>query len=315
MTLACCPTRCKSSTKRRRGCTIRQATVETGNLLGAFTSALRARGLSHQTVRAYTGQVERFRRWYEQAIGAFEPDGVTALDVADYRRWMQARGSKPATVNLALGALSVFFSWAVSAGLASVDPTQGVKRVPQQLPGPRWLDRRAVGALVRAVTRYGTPRDRALITLLLHTGLRVSEACDLRVSDVEIRERSGKVRVRMGKGGKYREVPLNVTVRKVLAEYLEVHPGGEWFFVNRMRGKLSPRSAERAVARYARLAGLEDVTPHALRHTFCKMLVDAGESLDRVAALAGHANLNTTARYTKPSFADLEQAVQKLAWE
>ncbi|MDR9757032.1 MAG: hypothetical protein RJR35_09955 [Thermoanaerobacterales bacterium] len=52
-----------------------------------------------------------------------------------------------------------------------------------------------------------------------------------------------------------------------------------------------------------------------LGHTFCKMLVDAGESLDRVAALAGHENLNTTARYTRPGRADLEKAVEKIAWE
>lgn len=53
--------------------------------------------------------------------------------------------------------------------------------------------------------------------------------------------------------------------------------------------------------------------PHQLRHTFCKMLVDVGESLDRVAVLASYANLNTTAKYTKPSFQDLERAVEKLA--
>jgi len=69
---------------------------------------------------------------------------------------------------------------------------------------------------------------------ILHTGLRVD--------DVELRERSGRVRVRRGKGGKYREVPLNVTVRKVLAEYLESHRGGEWLFVNRNGGRLSERS-------------------------------------------------------------------------
>ncbi|MGB9792925.1 MAG: tyrosine-type recombinase/integrase, partial [Thermacetogeniaceae bacterium] len=54
---------------------------------------------------------------------------------------------------------------------------------------------------------------------------------------------------------------------------------------------------------------------HSFRHTFCKMLVDAGESLDRVAVLAGHGNLNTTARYTRPGRVDLEKAVEKLAWE
>ncbi|MEW5935678.1 MAG: tyrosine-type recombinase/integrase, partial [Bacillota bacterium] len=129
-------------------------------------------------------------------------------------------------------------------------------------------------------------------------------ACGIRVDDVEIRERSGRVRVRHGKG-KYREVPLNVTIRKVLKEYLDSHHrGGEWLFLNRYGERLGERSAERAVRKYARLAGLDRVTVHTLRHIFCKMLVDAGESLDRVAALAGHASLNTTARYTKPSFTD-----------
>jgi integrase/recombinase XerC len=289
---------------------------ERARILEGFATGLRARGLSEKSVGSYVGQVRRFAVWYEETCGQFDPAAVTQLDVAEYRRWMQAKGCKPATVNLALVALGRFFSWAVEEGICSFNPAAGVKRVPEQVSGPRWLDRRAVGALMRAVMRYGTARDRVLIMLLLHTGLRVSEACGLRVDDVEIRERSGRVRVRHGKGGKYREVPLNVTIRKVLKEYLESHhPGGEWLFLNRYGERLNERSAERVVRKYAALAGLEGVTVHTLRHTFCKMLVDAGESLDRVAALAGHANLNTTARYTKPSFTDLEKAVARLAWE
>lgn len=79
-------------------------------------------------------------------------------------------------------------------------------------------------------------------------------------------------------------------------------------------GPMTKRAAERMFKKYYRLSGV-DVTPHRLRHTFCKMLIDAGESLDRVAMLAGHENLNTTARYTKPGREDLEMAVEKLAWE
>jgi len=285
-------------------------------LLDQFVTNARSRGLSENTVRSYVGHVRRFAEWYEQSSGPFDPAAVTPLDVAEYRRWLQGGGSKPATVNLVLVALSRFFAWAADVGACSLNPAVGVKRVPEQVPGPRWLDRKALGALMRAVMRYGTGRDRVLIMLLFHTGLRVSTACGLRVDDVEIRERSGRVRVSHGKGGKYREVPLNVTIRKVLKEYLESHhPGAEWLFLNRYGERLNERSAERAVRKYARLAGLDRVTVHTLRHTFCKMLVDAGESLDRVAALAGHSSLNTTARYTKPSFTDLEKAVARLAWE
>jgi len=119
--------------------------------------------------------------------------------------------------------------------------------------------------------------------------------------------------VRQGKGDKYREVPLNATARRVLEKYASELEGG-WLFPGRHGGHITTRAAEKALARFGRLAGV-DVTPHMLRHTFGKMLVDAGESLDRVATLMGHSNLNTTARYTKPSMQDLERAVEKLAWK
>jgi len=209
---------------------------ERARLLEAFATVLRARGHSEKSVGSYCGQVERFAVWYEKTCAKLDPAAVTQLDVAEYRRWMQGKGCRPATVNLALVALGRFFSWAVEEGICSF-PRCGRQAGARAGPGPRWLDRRAVGALMRTVTRYGTVRDRVLIMVLLHTGLRVSEACGLRVSDVELRERSGRVRVRHGKGGKFREVPLNVTIRRVLGEYLESHhSGGEWLFLNRYGG-------------------------------------------------------------------------------
>lgn len=284
--------------------------------LGRFRQGLAARGLSPRTRSSYSLHAGQFARWLAGTYGRWpSPGEATALDVADYRRWLQDRGRKPATVNQALKALSAYFRWAAAEGLASGNPAEGVKAVPEQRPGPRWLGRRELGLLAAAVQRHGSPRDCALFALLLHAGLRISEACSLRVADVELRERSGLVVVRAGKGGKRRELPLNATARRALGEWLSAHPGGEWLFVSRKGSRLSVRAAERAIAKYARLAGLEGVTPHALRHTFCKMLVDAGESLDRVAALAGHANLNTTARYTRPSLQDLERAVDRIAWE
>jgi integrase/recombinase XerC len=75
------------------------------------------------------------------------------------------------------------------------------------------------------------------------------------------------------------------------------------------------RNIEYMIEKYAYNARLEDITPHVLRHTFCKALVDAGESLDRVAELAGHSDLNVTARYTRPTRRDLQKSVNKLAWE
>jgi len=282
------------------------------DILTSFQNHLLGRGLSPGTVTIYLGHLRRFSSWVEGTYGDFDPAAVTPLDVADYRRHLQGRNRKPATVNNALDALGSFFTFAQEAGLVQTDPTEGVKRLKEQKSAPKWLSRREVGALVRVVQKYGNKKEQALVALLLHTGLRVSEAVSLGAADVIIRERSGYVVVRRGKGGKYREVPLNVTARRVLGEYLS-DLKGEWLFPGKS-GPMTRRAAEKVLAKFARLSGVE-VTPHRLRHTFCKMLADAGEGLDRIAMLAGHENLNTTSRYTRLGMADLEAAVEKLAWE
>jgi len=282
------------------------------DILTSFENYMLGRGLSPGTVSIYSGHLCRFIAWLEGTYGDFDPAAVTPLDVAGYRRYLQDKNRKPATVNNALDAIGSFFGWAKSAGLVEADPTEGVRRLKEQKGAPKWLSRREVGALVRAAQKYGSKKEQALVALLLHTGLRVSEAVSLRTADVVIRERSGHVAVRQGKGGKYREVPLNATARRILGDYL-AGLSGDWLFPGRV-GPTTRRAAEKVLAKFSRLSGVE-ATPHRLRHTFCKMLADAGEGLDRIALLAGHESLNTTARYTRPGRADLEAAVEKIAWE
>jgi site-specific recombinase XerD len=127
-----------------------------------------------------------------------------------------------------------------------------------------------------------------------------------------LRERSGSIEVRQGKGGRRRVVPLTLTARQALQRWRNQQ--GMVASTARVF-PVTPRAVQKALARYSRQAGLErPVTPHMLRHTFAKSLVDAGVSLDRVAALAGHASLSTTARYTRPTQADLEAAVARVEW-
>lgn len=288
----------------------------------AFAGACRERGLTEGSVGVYRRNLSAFASWYEQTTGAPpELAAVTALDVADFRRCLQAR-RKPPTVNRHLKSLRTFFAWAVAEGHAEHNPASGVRRVPEPALGPRSLDRRQLGQLLREVQRSGNVRDLTLVTLLAQTGLRISEALGLRVGDVMIRERSGWVSV-LRKGGKADEIPLNLTARRQLAAYLNTLPNrepGAWLFPGRRPGRpLSPRAVQRAMSLYARRAGLSEpglvrVSPHVLRHTALKTLVDNGVPLDRVAALAGHASLSTTARYTRPTPRDLERAVEALEW-
>jgi integrase/recombinase XerC len=143
----------------------------------------------------------------------------------------------------------------------------------------------------------------------------LNEATALQTSDIQISSRKGSVLIRQGKGGKQRSVPLNTEARKALQEWYAVRPESEfvWTEVEGDEGSsLTGRTIQRVLARYAIDANLENLSPHILRHSFAKNLVNAGVGLEKVAALLGHENLNTTRVYVTPGEKDLEDAVEEL---
>ena len=273
-------------------------------------------GYSPRTLKGYLADLTLFARWFEQGRGEpFAPQHITPMDLRDYKAYLMAiRGLKPATVNRRLIAVSRFLRWAQSAGAITDNVAEEVKLLKQPRLAPRSLSRTEQHALLRAVERNGDGRDRAIIHLLLGAGLRVSELANLRRGDIELSGRKGWVRVRMGKGMKTREIPLNRDVRKALEEYFAQHEvkDNEPLFTGQ-RGPLQTSGIWEIVKKYAYQARLEHCSPHTLRHTFGKNLVDAGVSLDQVALLLGHESLDTTKIYTQPTEADLEKAVERVA--
>jgi integrase/recombinase XerC len=288
------------------------------SLLSRFEQHLAGEGKSPHTLVAYRRDLRLFAAWFALTNGKpLAPEAITPIDLRQYRSYLlTVKGQKPATVNRKLASLSAFCSWAQEGGLIPANPAQGIAQVEEVRPAPKWLDKNQQYALLRAVQEQGRARDVALITLMLHTGLRVSEVAALRVGDVSLSPRKGSLTVRGGKGGKYRQVPLNADARKALDAYLGGRPGlteGDSLFVGQRGEPLEPPGIYYLVGRYAYDARLEAVTPHTLRHTFGKNLVDAGVSLDRVAQLLGHESVDTTRIYTTPSEQDLQREVEKVA--
>ncbi len=280
--------------------------------------------LSAPTLRNYLSDLRHFGTWYETSYmegrvegASFDPADVTTPAITAYRGWMQHDARlKPATINRRLVSLNRYFAWALGQGLISRDPAKPVKQVPVVEASPRHLSDREENALLAAVEKYGSVRDRTLIVLALHTGLRAGELVGLEREHVDRRERSGAVRV-YGKRNKYREVPLNSTARETLREYegeLKAGVGEQsWLFPNRRGGHISAQQLGEIVARYARLAKVEDVSPHDLRHRFGYRMAE-GVPLHRLAQLMGHDSLDTTMLYVRGTKADLQAAVEGIAW-
>ena len=302
------------------------------NILTDFEKHLSEQDRSLLTTRGYLSDLRQFMIWFEQTNGeTFALESVTPTDVREYRQYqLIIQHRKASTVNRHLAALAALMSWAKKTGQIEHDPTENVRGVPQVEHGPRSLDKKEQYALQRAIEkdlqfarmRYpkrwvSRQRDATLVIFLLNTGLRLHEALGLQMNDIQLQERKGQVTVRQGKGGKSRTVPLNIEARKALQEWLSVRPEnvGTFLWVGLENGSpqaLSGRSVQRALMRLGQAANLERLTPHVLRHSFAKNLIDSGVGLEKVAALLGHSNLNTTRIYITPNQKDLEQAVERL---
>jgi integrase/recombinase XerD len=313
-------------------------------LSAAGQAALAAYGehLRHQhdlrpaTHRNYTSDLRQFAAWCEHtwraadAAAVFALAHVTTPTFTAYRAYLQALGLSPATINRHLVSLKRYCAWAHEQGLVAVDPGRPVKLVPRVPPPPRQLSDREEAALVATVTAHGSARDRALVVMALHTGLRAEELCGLRPRDVTVGPRSGVVRV-YGKRNKYREVPLNSTARDTLRPYLATLPEGTpCLFPSRKGGEpadgaagedapkvaapLTPRALGYLVARYAHLAKVPDLSPHDLRHRFGYRMAKA-VPLHRLAQLMGHDSLDTTRLYVASTRQDLQEAVETIAWQ
>ena len=265
------------------------------------------------TIKNYLSDLRGFARWFEEANGdPLTPDKITPIDLREYKGFLAGQlRLKPESIVRKLTALKSFLTWARQVGLVEGGRILRVPRtVRDSHRGPRWLDRREQNRFLRTLEQSGNVRDLAIVKLLLHTGLRVSELCALIWADVTVTERKGRLTVRNGKGGKHREIPLNKDARCALSSIGYAQHTGELARVFMgQRGPLTPRGVQSMFSKYVKAADLEGISPHSLRHTFCKNLVDAGVSLEKIAALAGHSSLEVTRRYCEPSLKGLEQTV------
>ncbi len=280
-----------------------------------FERWLSGRPLAQRSRREYARNVRAFCTWLGETPDrdGWQGDPLTdplARDHAarDFRRYLQVeRRAAASTVNLALASLDALYR-CLELGRPNV------RRDKPALAAPRALDEAGQRRLLRA-TEAAPIRARALVMLMLFTALRISETVALDVDDVRITTRKGVLAV-VGKGEVQREVPLNALVRQVLEEWVEhrkalAREGEQALWVSRTGERLSARSADRDVRAVAAAAGLE-LSAHTLRHTCLTGLVRRGNDLVMVAELAGHQKLETTRRYTLPSAADRQRAVEDL---
>jgi len=284
---------------------------------------------SPHTIRAYLSDVRLFGRWFEQTnANELNPQRVTPTDLREYRGYLQAtQGYKASTVVRKLASISAWMQFHVGEETVSGNPASGIRwpKLERKL-APKGLTRQEEYALLRAAdeavqlanakglipSHRLAVRNRALVILMLNTGLRVQEACDLRLRDVVIKERSGRITV-WRKGFAEQALPLNKPARTALAEWLKLRPETKLkqVFIGQRGDAISPYAFRNALSDLVAKANIEHCTPHTLRHTFAHQIVKKHD-IRTTAVLLGHKDINTTLIYTFPTEGELLDAVNSL---
>ena len=258
------------------------------------------KGLSRTTITAYHADLKRF--------AASLPNGARLADPEPVRRYIDSLyQARMASRSIArhLTTLRNLYAHLIEKGAVNTDPTANLTAPKQWQSLPKYLNNKQIEDLLAACdgSKPQGLRDRAMLEFLYATGLRVSELCRVRVSELE--RDMGVVRV-LGKGNKQRIVPVGKAALLAVEKYLgDGRPrllkgrGSPFLFVTNRGGAMSRQAFWQLLAGYGKKAGIfHDLTPHVLRHTFATHLLEGGADLRSLQSMLGHSDISTTQIYT-----------------
>jgi site-specific recombinase XerD len=268
-----------------------------------MTTAMQMHGFSPRTHQSDLAAVADLAKYHRRA-----PDALAPADLKRYfEHLVVERRLAPASVSLAYNGIRCLYRTVV--GWPAVDLEMTLPKRPQRIP--ELLAREEVAAILGACTN---PRHRIMLELTYGCGLRLGEVLALRVAEFDGERRL--LRIRRGKGGKDRLVPLSPTVPERLRGYWCKRRPRDWRFPGPSDNALTPTVLQKAYTHAKRAARIaQDGGIHSLRHASATHQLAAGLQVERLQRLLGHSDIRTTLRYVHwlPSAAEGEGALDLLA--
>jgi len=294
-------------------------------LIEQFLEHLRyERNVSAHTLRNYQSDLEQFLHFLTAAEKRKAPE-ISEIDHLTIREWLatlHTANKSKSSIARKLAALRTFFQFLVREGMLELNPAKLVATPKLEKKLPNHL---SIEEAVRFIespdpeTELGK-RDRAMLELMYATGVRIAELTTLNLADVDFRNQLVRV---TGKRRKQRIVPFGDPAGAAIRNYLTVRDqfllhapiskrDDTALFLNYQGTRITTRSVGRMVEKYIRIcAGMHNISPHALRHSFATHLLDSGADLRDIQELLGHARLSTTQVYTHVSMEKLIEVYDK----
>jgi integrase/recombinase XerD len=258
------------------------------------------KGLAVNSIDSYGTDLGRLSGWAEK-----QDLDLLTLTRQDLREWLIALGTEKLSENSKrrlISAVRGFYKFLMFDGHVTKNPAEDLVAPQKGVYLPRFLNQTEIEMLLAAPdtsTETGL-RDRAILELMYASGLRVSEAVDLKINDVDID--SGIVTT-TGKGNKTRRVPVGASAIEWLKSYLSARRKIENIeidnmFVTPSGSQINRQMIHAFIVEYADECGLDGVSPHTLRHSFATHLVQNNADIRSVQQMLGHADISTTQIYT-----------------
>lgn len=262
------------------------------------------RNFTDNSVAAYMSDIGKLDHYAQNSGKVLEQ--LVQGDIEQFLMGLHDVGISPVSQHRILVGIRSYFKFLKLDGILENDPTELLEspKMPDHIPVVLTVDE--VNRIVSAPdpSTCDGQRNRAILETLYSCGLRVSELCDLKISNIY--EQEGFIQV-FGKGRKERIVPIAESALKEIKKYfafryeLDVKSGYEdLVFLNRFGRRLSRIMVFNIVKRYCEEAGVQkEISPHTFRHTFATHLLEGGANLRAIQMMLGHEQITTTEIYTK----------------
>ncbi|MDA0303214.1 MAG: site-specific tyrosine recombinase XerD [Bacteroidetes bacterium] len=264
------------------------------------------RGLSKNSISAYTRDIEQFAEYVEKEEAVSSPGLITMECIEHFMGYLFDRDLARNSQARMLSGIRSFSKYLRLEGILTDDPVELVESPRPQRKLPDVLSVKEIGQIIGGVdlSRREGVRNKAMLEVLYSCGLRVTELCELRLSEVDFIDRVIQV---IGKGDKERAIPIGTDALNAIDDYLAeyrsqiipIKGSEDTLFLGRQGRGLSRQMAFTMLRRAAISSGVrKTISPHTFRHSFATHLVEAGADLRAVQQMLGHAQIATTEIYT-----------------
>ena len=270
-----------------------------------FLTMLRVeRNVSTHTMDAYKRDINQYLM-YLGDLDIKKLSDVKSTHIRDYIRVLSDGGMAPASISRIISSIRTYYRFLSSENILDENPLLLINnpKLPKKLPDV--LSEKEISLIINAIQESSQfyQRDKAIIELLYSCGIRVTELCNLEISNLFIDE--DLIRV-MGKGNKERLLPLGLRSKKYLDDYIKhsrnshiKKSSSSFVFVSKNGNQLTRAMINIILNKWTQVSGLKkSVSPHKLRHSFATHLLEGGADLRFVQALLGHSDISTTQIYT-----------------